>query len=158
MRKYKIEGMEELQKSIRKLEKLPQKCVTKAARSGASIALKAAKKYAPVETGNLKKGIVLKGEKITKKGKKVYDITMDSKMNDIFQKTTKTGLRRRVLKRKVSMAKGGYYYPASQEFGFQAVNGKYIPGFNYLKKSIEENVISIEIKIVEVLSKEIDKI
>ncbi len=153
----KIEGMRELEQSIKRLGAVPQRFVTKAARSGANIALKAARKRAPEDTGALKKGIVLKGEKNRVKGKKVYDVMMDPTMNDVFQKQTVTGLRRVRKGKEVEYGAGGYYYPASQEFGFVARNGRYIPGFHFLKDSLTDNAGQIEKKVVDVLSKEVDK-
>lgn len=144
MAQFKIEGMEELQKTINKLGKLPQKCVTIAARKGANIALKSAKQNAPVDSGNLRKGLVQKSEKTKTKAKKVYQVTFNAAMNDVFAKESKSGKRG--------------YYPASQEYGFFARNGRYIPGFHYMKKSLEENNTKIEREIVDVLSKEIDKL
>lgn len=143
MARNQIEGMKKLEKAIKKLGKLPQTCVTKAARKGARISLIAARRNAPVDTGELKKGIVLKGEKSRVKGKKVYQATFDAAKNDIFAKISKSGKRA--------------YYPASQEYGF-TINGKYTPGYNYMKNSIESNSNKIEKEIVNVLSEEIDKL
>jgi len=142
--KFEIEGMKELEQTIRKLGKLPQKCVTKAAKKGAQIALKAAKQKAPFLTGALEEGIILKAEKTKKKGKKVYQVTMNPAMNDVFVKTTKDGKR--------------YYYPASQEYGFITKNGGYVPGFHYLRDSLVDNKERIEKTVVDVLAKEIDKL
>lgn len=142
--KFEIEGMKELERTIRKLGKLPQKCVTKAAKKGAQIALKAAKAKAPFLTGALEEGIILKGEKLRKRGKKVYQVTMNPAMNDVFVKTTKDGKR--------------YYYPASQEYGFITKNGGYVPGFHYLRDSLVDNKERIEKTVVDVLAKEIDKL
>ena len=142
--KFKIEGMEELEKTIRKLGKLPQKCVTPAARKGARIALKAARANAPWETGELSNGIVLKGERARKKGKKVYQVTLDPAKNDIFVKTTKDGKR--------------YYYPASMEYGFITRDGGYSPGFHYLRDALVDNKAAIERTVVDELAKQIDKL
>jgi hypothetical protein len=153
----KIEGMKELEKAIKKLEKLPQTTVTKSARKGATIAQKSSKKGGWVDqTGNLRKGIVLKGEKAKVKGKKVYQITMDSKMNDIFQKETSSGTT--TDNKTGREKKGHYYYPASQEYGFRTRNGGYVPGFHFLRDGIVENKPKIEKTIIETLSKEIDKL
>ncbi len=141
---FKIEGMKELERTIRKLGQLPQKCVTPAARKGATIALKAAKAKAPFLTGALEEGIILKGEKARKKGKKVYQVTMNPAMNDIFVKTTKDGKR--------------YYYPASMEYGFITRDGGYVPGFHYLRDSLVDNKAAIERTVVDELAKQIDKL
>ena len=142
-KKSDIIGMKELERSIKKMGRVPQTIATKAARAGANIALKAARKNAPVDSGNLKRGIVLKGERRVKIGKKMYDITMDPGKNDVFVKTSADGKRS--------------YYPASQEYGFMTADGGYVPGYQYLRKSITENSREIENKIVEVAGKAIDK-
>jgi len=136
--------MKELEKAVIRLGRLPQTCVTKAARKGALVALKAAKTLAPEDEGNLKKGLILKPEKTKIKGKKVYQVTFNPAMNDIFVKVSKEGKRA--------------YYPASQEYGYFTRNGRYIPGFHYLKKSLENNKAKIEQEVVSVLAKEIDKL
>ncbi|MED4206592.1 HK97 gp10 family phage protein [Neobacillus mesonae] len=170
-RNSNIEGMRELERTLKQLEKLPQKVVNKAARKGADIALKAAKRYAPVDQGNLKKGLIKRAEKTTVRGKKVYFVTLDRRMNDIFQKKTKTGKIRRLIRGTerdrraqlgrppvVKMEDGHYYYPSSQEYGFMAKNGQYIPGFQYMKKSIDEHKTEIEKEVVTVMTDEIDKL
>lgn len=157
--KYKIEGLKELENSIRKLGDVPQKSVTKASKKGMNIVLKSARANAPVgETKNLRKGILLKGEKSKLKGKKVYQITMDKNMNDVFQKQTKTGMRRKEDSNgKVSYTSGGYYYPSSQEYGFVARNGKKINGRYFMRDALKNNTDKVANKIIDVMSKEIDK-
>jgi len=142
--KFEVEGLKELERTIRKLGKLPQKCVTPAAKKGATIALKAAKANAPFLTGALEEGIVLKGERARKKGKKVYQVTMNPAMNDVFVKTTKDGKR--------------YYYPASQEYGFITRDGGYVPGIHFLRNSIDDNKAEMERVMVQELAKQIDKL
>ena len=142
--KFEIEGMKELERTIRKLGKLPQKCVTPAAKKGAQIALKAAKANAPFLTGALEEGIILKGEKLRKRGKKVYQVTMNPAMNDVFVKTTKDGKR--------------YYYPASMEYGFITRDGGYVPGYHYLRDALVDNKAAIERTVVDELAKRIDKL
>jgi len=141
--KFKIEGMKELQKSMKKLGKVPQKHVTSSARKGMNVSLKDARANAPYDTGALKKGIVLKGEKSKLKGKKVYRIVFDRAMNDVFQKPNKEG-------------KITGYYPVSQEYGFFARNGRYIPGYRFISDSLTDNVSQIEKTIVSEMRKKID--
>jgi len=142
--KFEIEGMKELEKTIRKLGRLPQKCVTPAARKGGRIVLLAARAKAPWRFGDLANGIILKGEKLRKRGKKVYDVMMDPAKNDIFVKTTKDGKR--------------YYYPASQEYGFMLKNGGYVPGLHFLRDSLVDNKAEVERVTVQELAKQIDKL
>jgi len=144
MAKFKIEGMKELQRSIKKLGDVPQKAVTPAARKGMNIALKSARSNAPVDTGELKKGMKLVGERSRHKGKKVYQVVFDRAKNDIFQKKNKEG-------------KVTGYYPASQEYGFFTRNGRYVPGYHFLERSLTENVNKIEQTIVKEMGKQIDK-
>ncbi len=140
---FKIEGMEQLQKSLKELGKVPQKRVTASARKAMGIALKDSRANAPYDTGMLKKGIVLKGERSRSKGKKVYRIVFDRAMNDIFQKPNKEG-------------KITGYYPVSQEYGFFARNGRYIPGYRFISDSLTDNVSKIEKTIVSEMQKKID--
>jgi len=144
MAKFKIEGMKELQRSIKKLGDVPQKAVTPSARKGMNIALKSARSNAPVDTGELKKGMKLVGERSRHKGKKVYQVVFDRAKNDIFQKKNKEG-------------KVTGYYPASQEYGFFTRNGRYVPGYHFLERSLTENVNKIEQTIVKEMGKQIDK-
>ena len=65
-------------------------------------------------------------------------------MNDVFVKTTKDGKR--------------YYYPASQEYGFITKDGGYVPGFHFLRDSIDDNKRQIEKTVVDELAKRIDKL
>lgn len=142
-RKSEIVGMKELERAMKRLGKVPQTVVTKAARAGATIAHKAAKANAPEDTGDLKGGIIMKPERRTKMGKKVFDIKLDPAKNDIFVKETKSGVR--------------YYYPASMEYGFMTVDGGYVPGYRYLRRSITDNIVAIETRVVSVAAKAIDK-
>ena len=140
---FRIEGMKQLEKSIKKLGKVPQKHVTTSARKGMNIVLKDAKANAPYDTGMLKKGIVLKGERSRSKGKKVYRVVFDRAMNDVFQKKNAEG-------------KITGYYPVSQEYGFFAKNGRYIPGYRFISDSLTDNVSKIEKTIVGEMKKKID--
>lgn len=140
----KIEGLKELERSIKKLGELPQKHVNASARKGAKVSLDSAKNKAPYLTGDLEGGIKLSPEKTKTKGKKVYQVTFDSSKNDIFQKKNKEG-------------KVTGYYPASQEYGFFARNGDYIPGLHFLKSALESNGKKIIDMIVSEMSKRIEK-
>lgn len=142
-RRTEIEGIRELERAFKKLGKVPQTVATKAAKAGARIAHKAAKRDAPEDTGNLKGAIIMKAERRVKIGKKVYDILIDSAKNDLFVKMSADGNRS--------------YYPASQEYGWMTESGKYIPGYRFLKRAITENERAIERATVDVAGKEVDK-
>lgn len=141
--KFKVEGMKELEKSLKKLGKVPQKHVTASAKKGMNISLKDSRANAPYDTGMLKKGIVLKGERSRTKAKKVYRVVFDRAYNDVFQKKNKDG-------------KITGYYPVSQEYGFFARDGKYIPGYRFISDSLTDNVSKIEKTIVSEMKKKID--
>lgn len=142
--KFKIEGMKELQRAIKRLGDVPQKAVTPAAKKGMRIALNAAKQNAPVDTGELKSGLKMVGERSRAKGKKVYQVVFDRAKNDVFQKKNEKG---EIIG----------YYPASQEYGFFARNGRYIPGYHFLEKSLTGNARKIEKTIVDEMLKRIEK-
>lgn len=141
--KFKIEGMEKLLKDLGKLGKVPQKHVTSSAKKGMNIAYRDARANAPYDTGMLKKGIKLVGEKSKNKGKKVYRVVFDRAYNDVFQKKNKEG-------------KITGYYPVSQEYGYFAKNGRYIPGFRFIRDSLTDNVEKIEKHIVDTMKSKID--
>lgn len=141
---FKIEGMKELERSLKRLGKVPQKHVTSSAKKGMNIALKNAKANAPYDTGALKKGIILAGEKAKAKGKKVYRIVFDRAMNDVFQKKNAEG-------------KVTGYYPVSQEYGYFARNGRYIPGYRFISDSMINNAGKVERTIVTEMKKKIDQ-
>ncbi|MBW4083528.1 HK97 gp10 family phage protein [Paenibacillus sp. S150] len=142
-RRTEIIGMRELERSFRRLGKVPQTVATKSAKAGAKIAHKAAKQNAPEDTGNLKGAIVLKAERRVKVGKKVYDIMIDPAKNDLFVKMSADGNRS--------------YYPASQEYGWMTETGHYIPGYRFLKRAITDNERAIERKILDVAGTEVVK-
>lgn len=142
--KFKVEGMRELEKSLKQLGKVPQKHVTASARKGMNISLKDSRANAPYDTGALKKGIKLKGERSRTKAKKVYRVVFDPAMNEVFQKPNKDG-------------KVTGYYPISQEYGFFARNGRYIPGYRFISDSLTDNVGAIEKTIVSEMKKKIDQ-
>lgn len=139
--------MEKLQKDLEKLGKVPQKHVTASAKKGMNIAYRQARANAPYDTGMLKKGIKLVGEKSRYKAKKVYRIVFDRAMNDIFQKTVKNPSPGR---------RNTAYYPVSQEYGYFAKNGRYIPGFRFIRDSLTDNVQKIEDTIVDTMKGKID--
>ena len=140
---FRIEGMKQLEKSIKKLGEVPQKHVTASSKKGMNIVLKDAKANAPYDTGMLKKGIKLVGERSRSKGKKVYRVVFDRAMNDVFQKKNAEG-------------KITGYYPVSQEYGFFAKNGRYIPGYRFIHDSLADNTRKVEKKIVSEMKKRID--
>lgn len=141
---FKVEGMKELERSLDKLGKVPQKHVTSASKKGMNIVLKQSRANAPYDTGALKKGIKLVGEKSKLKGKKVYRIVFDREMNDVFQKKNEEG-------------EVTGYYPVSQEYGFFAKNGRYIPGFRFIHDSLSDNAQKMEKTIVDTMKKKIDE-
>ena len=148
---FRVEGMDELEKSLKRLGKVPQKHVTSSSKKAMNIVLKQAKADAPYDTGNLKKGIIMVGERSRQKGKKVYRIVFDRNMNHIFQKPVKNvGESGHKGARKVA------YYPHSQEYGFFARDGKYIPGYRFIGDSFIENTRNIEKTIVSEMKKKID--
>lgn len=141
---FRVEGIGKLLKDLEKLRKIPQKHVTASARKGMNIALRDSKANAPYDTGQLKKGIKLAGEKAKTKSKKVYRIVFDRAMNDVFQKKNSEG-------------EVTGYYPISQEYGFFARNGRYIPGFRFISDSLTENTQAISKTMKDTMKIKIDK-
>lgn len=138
-----LDGMSDLKSIFKGLSRVPQTVATKSARAGGSIVLRASKKNAPEDEGNLARAIVLRREKSKVRGKAVYDVTIDRSMNAHFVKISKEGNRS--------------YYPASQEFGFMTVDGQYVPGYRYLRNAADDNRAIVEKKILDVTKAEVDK-
>jgi HK97 gp10 family phage protein len=140
---FKIEGMDKLMRDLKKIGDVPQKHVTPAAKKGMNIVLRDAKANAPYDTGQLKKGIILKGERSRYNGKKAYEVVFDPGMNDVFQKKNKEG-------------EVNGYYPVSQEYGFFAKNGRFIPGYRFIHDSLVENAEKAGKIMVDTMQKKID--
>lgn len=161
MAKSSIEGMEDLLKSIKTVGGVPQKFVTKAAKAGGTIILKAIRASAPKDTGELADGFIMRLERRKLAGKSTYDIEVDPSKNDIFQKTSKTIRRKPTKWQKRNRIKLGNlktsYYPVSQEYGFLTKDGGYVPGLRFMRTASEDNEGAFERTVVDVMSKEIEK-
>jgi HK97 gp10 family phage protein len=142
--KFGVDGINKLNRDLKKLGKVPQKHVTASARKGMNVVLKGARANAPVDTGELKKGMKLSGERARVKGKKVYRVIFDPAKNDIFQKKNAAG-------------EITGYYPISQEYGFFARNGRYIPGYRFIHDSLTSNAKQMERVIVDTMKGKIDQ-
>jgi len=90
-------------------DKLEGTALARAVKAGANIVLNAIRAQAPVDSGELKEGIIPSKERSKTKGKVVYQVTFDAKKNAIFQKPVRNPIR--------STGKHAYY-PASQEYGY----------------------------------------
>lgn len=150
--KFKVEGMEKLINNLKKLGQVPQKHVTASVKKAMRTPYSQAKEDAPYLTGALHDAITLKGEKSKIKGKKVYRIVFDDSMNEQFQyKRTVTNKR---TKKETERVTG--YYPVSQEYGWFAVNGRYIPGQRFVRGAMEENSGKVKKIIMDTMGKKIE--
>lgn len=132
-----------LEKSAKKIGGLAKKQITPAVRKAMRPVLADAKRKAPVDSGELQKGIVIKGEKSKVKLKKVYQVTMDAKKNDIFVKFSKGGQRS--------------YYPASQEYGWKKTRGGKVQGKHYMAEAMIQNEDSFGRTVVSEVMKNVEK-
>jgi hypothetical protein len=150
-----IEGLAELERQFRRLEKFPKSKVGKAANAGMKEPLKDARADAPTDIGTLKKGIIKIREKSPRsRAKVVYRIVFDRGFNHVFQRVD------RPIQNpgKYGGKKPTPYYPVSQEFGFKTADKGYVPGFKFIQNALKKNQQSSAKKIVEVLSREVDKL
>lgn len=144
-----------LEGALQRIDKLPQKVVTKAAGKGATAARKVIRAKVPVgETGQLKRGIIRGGERSKVKGKKVYDLMFDPAKNDIFQKPIKNPGE--------AGGKSDHgYYPASMEFGFltRSKGGgySYVPGYHFMREGMEESAPTVSTEVVHTMVTELEK-
>ena len=140
---FRIDGIEDIKRSMRALGKIPQKHVTSSSRKGMNVVLKSARASAPEDSGNLKRGMKLQGERSRAKAKKVYQVVFDRGYNHVFQKKNAAG-------------KVVGYYPVSQEYGYFSKSGRYIPGFKFVHQSLSSNTGLVERTIVTEIKKKID--
>jgi HK97 gp10 family phage protein len=133
---FKLDNAQKIADKFAQLGEMSQRTVQRAARKGATFTQRRAKAEAPVDLGNLKKGIRIYGERTTKKGKKVYMVVFARSMNHIFQKFNAEARAKLLAGQK---ANPSAYYPASQEFGWRAVNGRKIPGKFFMKRAVADN-------------------
>lgn len=147
--------LQELSAAIDRLGKVPKKCV-KAATGKAGMLMKRAikKGTVPVDTGALKSGIIRKGEKSRTKGKAAFQVTMDSKMNNVFQKPIKA-----------PGSAGGTskhaYYPSSQEYGYltRSRGGglSYVPGLHFMREGADSVDAQAKAVMIKTLMEQLEK-
>ena len=138
--------LKNLERQLEDLGRVPQKCVTGAARKGAQVVRKEAKRLAPKRTGELRRGLILYGEKVRgkSKGQKVYQIVLDRRKNNVFQRVSASG-------------KVNGYYPSSQEYGFKLKNGERKAGQYYLKTAAENKQSESTKVMLQKFIEEVDK-
>jgi hypothetical protein len=135
-----IDGVRELERQLHNLGKnFPKGKIRKAANKAANLPLKSARKKAPKDLGELKKGIIKVEEKKWKQKKKlkkaVFQIYFDAAKNSIFQ---------RPLDPLTQGSRGGQtkvdhaYYPVSQEYGWHYAHGKKTKPKYFIKNAVEE--------------------
>lgn len=142
----RVEGLRDLMADISKLDKMPQKQITKGVRRGTNVILKEARARASERhiTGKMSKKLTLKTERSRKRGKKVMQVT--------YQKVDK-------FPEAVKITKDGtrYYYPSSQNFGFDTRDGGHVDGLNFLGGAMQSKGKQAAKVIVDEIGKEIDK-
>lgn len=112
---FDTRDLRKFEKTMQRMGGVPQKAAAKAASKGLTVVRREVRKLVPVgRTGKLKRGLYRKGEKTRLKGRKVYELTFNPKMNSDFQKPIQN-----------PGALGGKhashaYYPNSIEYGFLA--------------------------------------
>ena len=153
---FDTRDVEKLVRTLDRMEKSPQKAVTKAASKGMTVIRRSVRGLVPVgETGNLKRSLVRKAERSRKKGKKAYDLSFDKGMNDVLQKPVKNpgeaGSK--------STLHGHAYYPASMEYGFltRSKGGglSYVPGYEFMRTGTEAAGPEARQVIIDTAAKEL---
>lgn len=111
---FDLQGTNDLIRDLRSL--LPSEKVSRFTLGWARIVKATIQAKAPKKSGDLRRGIVVspRPEQSKIPGKAVWDIWFDAAYNETFVKTTKSGKR--------------YYYPASQNYGFDVPKRTTVPG------------------------------
>lgn len=154
---FDFSDMAKLEATLKRTEKIPQKAVTRAAGKGRTVVRRAVRSAAPVWSGDLQRGIISVGERSRLRGKKVYDITFDPNMNDVFQRPVKEPGAAGS-----TSTKGGHaYYPASMEYGFltRSKGGgySYFPGYHFMRDATEESRPAARHVMIETFTAELEK-
>ena len=144
-------------KTLDRAGKSPQKALNKGTSKAAQVVKRSVKGYVPVRTGTLKKNIVTKTERSSKRGKKVRQTTMKGggEANALFQKPIQN-----------PGALGGEnsyaYYPSSMEYGFlaRAKGGgvQYIEGRHFMQQGAEAASEAAKDAMIDTMTKELEKI
>ncbi|MHB8124648.1 MAG: HK97 gp10 family phage protein [Desulfitobacteriaceae bacterium] len=145
MARDSVIGVREVQRLFEEVGRAPAKVLTKAVKKSATIVLKAARVNAPVDQGDLKKGIRLKAER-RRQGRRVYQVGVFGKSGggEEFVKISRSGKRS--------------YYPASQEYGWTDQYGHYHPGYRYLRNAADRNTRRVHSMMLEIMAEELDKL
>ena len=98
----------------------------------------------------MEEGIILVGERSKKKGKKVYQVVFDRRMNDVFQKKIKDP-------GKYKGENQTAYYPASMEYGFKTKDGGARAGERFMLNAAENKAPKMSDTVVRTLIDALDK-
>ena len=151
---FYLEDLPRFYAALSRVEKVPQRAVTKAAGKGATVVRKAVRAGVPVDTGAMKRGIIRKAERSRTKGKKVYGLMFDPAKNDVFQRPIKEP--------GVAGGKSPHaYYPASMEYDFltRSKGGglSYVPGYHFMREAAEATAFPARQAIIKAFTAELDK-
>lgn len=144
-------------KTLDAVGRAPQKALNRGTSKAATIVKRSVKGLVPVRTGTLKRNIVTKTERSSRRGKKVRETTFrgGEEANALLQRPIQ---HPGVLGGKSKKA----YYPASQEYGFlaRAPGGgvQYIEGKHFMLHGAEAASEPAKAAMIETMTKEMDKI
>ena len=152
---FDFRDLKRFQKTLERMERLPQKVVNAAAGKGATVVGRAIRAAAPRgKTRQLSKGFKRIAEKSRVKGKKVYQYAMDPAKNAIFQKPIPMPGAKHPGDRRSKWKHA--YYPASVEYGFltRSKGGglEYVPGTHFARNATETARPEAEHMIVKALA------
>lgn len=148
-----IESLKDVENSLAEIEGRSKQIAAKAAADAAKRELELVKAAAPVDIGNLRRGLVLITERNKPKAKQVYQVVPTDKMNSIFQRPVKNPGVNAGGKRRRKIA----YYPSSQEFGFAKSNGGFVPGKHYMQGTLRKNSAALQLKMELSIMDSLDK-
>lgn len=151
---FDLRDVDRFHAALGRMEYIPQKTVTRAAGKGTTVVRKRLRQSVPVDTGELRRGIVRRAERSSRKGKKVYDLMFDPAKNDIFQKPIKNPGQFGGKNPKA-------YYPASMEYGFltRSTGGgySYVPGYHFMREAAEDSYGEAMQVMADTMTTELEK-
>lgn len=156
---FDFKDMVRLQTAIARMGDIPQRTVTRAASKGADrVHWIVAGYLTDGKTHQLTEGTKVIKEKSYKKGKRVYQIAMDSDKNSIFQKPIPANPAH-PGKRRTSWKHA--YYPSSIEYGFltRSTGGgiRYVRGQHNMRDGAESSRSVFNAEAIRVIDKALEK-
>lgn len=151
-----ISGIDDLERYLAEFGKLPEKVVNEAVTKAGRVILNAVKANMPVDTGFSKRNLTIKAERKKKKGKRVVRIRFKP---DVYDQISADFAKRSANPQRETKRKNDtpFFYPSAMEYGYFIKGGKFIPGYHFMKKAMEQTSDQFEKQLYKELENALNK-